>query len=165
VSIPCFTDSLYIDSDLTCGYLSIFGRTIPGYFGDRLGPFNVMVTMSFLSSILALALWIPAKSNAPIIAFCALYGFASGGFVSLGPAIIASISKYEELGTRMGTYFAVTSIAALIGNPIGGALVPDPMTSPFWKLQLFGGVMMTAGSIGYLITRIHLAGFKLVKKV
>lgn len=124
-----------------------------------------MVTMSYMSSILALALWIPAKSNALIIVFCALYGFASGGFVSLGPAIIASISKYEELGSRMGTYFAVTSIAALIGNPIGGALVPDPMVDPFWKLQIFGGIMMLAGSTGYLITRIHLAGFKLIKRV
>jgi MFS family permease len=90
-----------------------------------------MISVSYLSSILCLALWIPARSNAAIIVFAALYGFSSGGFVSLGPAIVAQISKLEELGTGLGTYFAIISIAALISNPIGGALVPNAETDPF----------------------------------
>jgi MFS family permease len=124
---------------------------------DQLGVFVVMICVSYLSAVLCLALWIPARSNAAIIVFAAIYGFSSGGFVSLGPAIIAQISKLEELGIRLGTYFAIISIAALISNPIGGALVPDHEGDSFWKMQLFAGVMMAAGSTGYVIVWIYLS--------
>ena len=144
---------------------SFFGRAIPGYFGDRLGPLNVMVAMAALSSILTLGLWIPAKSNAPNIVFSALYGFSAGAFISLLPAVVAVISKYEEIGTRIGTCYMVGSIAVLVSNPIGGALVPNPTVDPFWKLQVLTGVMFAGGTVGCLITRIYLTGFKLMKRV
>ena len=124
-----------------------------------------MISVSYLSAILCSALWIPARSNASIIVFAALYGFSSGGFVSLGPAIVAQISNLEELGTRLGTYFAIISIAALISNPIGGALVPNPATDPFWKLQLFASVMMAAGSTGYVVVWIYLRRVKAKERV
>ncbi|KAM0190467.1 hypothetical protein ACHAPC_002633 [Botrytis cinerea] len=143
----------------------ILGRTIPGYLADRLGVFVVMISVSYLSAILCSALWIPARSNASIIVFAALYGFSSGGFVSLGPAIVAQISNLEELGIRLGTYFAIISIAALISNPIGGALVPNPATDPFWKLQLFASVMMAAGSTGYVVVWIYLRRVKAKERV
>ncbi|ATZ47933.1 hypothetical protein BCIN_03g02090 [Botrytis cinerea B05.10] len=145
--------------------LSILGRTIPGYLADRLGVFVVMISVSYLSAILCSALWIPSRSNASIIVFAALYGFSSGGFVSLGPAIVAQISNLEELGIRLGTYFAIISIAALISNPIGGALVPNPATDPFWKLQLFASVMMAAGSTGYVVVWIYLRRVKAKERV
>lgn len=138
----------------------MFGRLVPGYLADRMGVFPVMIIVSYLSAIFSLALWIPARSNAAIIVFAALYGFASGGFVSLGPAIIAQISKIEELGTRLGTYFAIMSIAALVSNPIGGALVPNPETDSFWKMQLYAGVMMAAGSTSYIVAWIYIARMK-----
>jgi MFS family permease len=124
-----------------------------------------MIFMTVFSAIITLALWIPATTNAPIIAFSALYGFASGAFISLTPAIIAHISKVEEIGSRMGTFFAIVSFATLAGNPIGGALVPNPMTSPFWKLQLFAGVLMAAGSAIFIAARIYVGGYKLMEKV
>lgn len=125
---------------------------VPGYLADRFGLAVVLVTVSYLSAIFTLAVWIPATSNGVVILFAALYGFSSGGVVSLGPAIIAQISRVEELGIRLGTYFAVISIAALVSNPIGGALVPNAETDPFWKAQVFAGVMMMAGSTSYVVT-------------
>jgi MFS family permease len=122
-----------------------------------------MICVSYLSAVLCLALWIPARSNAAIIVFAAIYGFSSGGFVSLGPAIIAQISNLEELGIRLGTYFAIISIAALISNPIGGALVPNPEEDSFWKMQVFAGVMMAAGSTGYVIVWTYLSKKSLLR--
>lgn len=84
---------------------SIFGRIVPGIIADRIGRFNVMIITTAFSAIVVLALWLPSASNAPIIVFCVLYGFSSGAFVSLGPALIAQISPIREIGTRNGTFF------------------------------------------------------------
>lgn len=125
----------------------------------------MMILMTYFSGIIVLALWLPTKSNAPIIVFSALYGFGSGAFVSLGPAIMAQISPVRELGIRQGTYFALISIAALIGNPIGGALVPNVVTGEFWKLQVFTGVVLMVGSTIIVFARISAGGPNPLTKV
>lgn len=144
---------------------SVFGRTLPGYAADRLGRFNMMIIMTYLSSILVLALWLPSRSNAPAIVFSALYGFGSGAFVSLGPALVAQISDVRQIGVRNGAFFAIISFAALTGNPIGGALVPDVVHGSFTRLQVFCGVVMLAGSTAFVAARWSLGGGKVFKKV
>jgi MFS family permease len=125
-----------------------------------------MIFMAFLTTILVLALWLPARSNAPVIVFAALYGFTSGAFISLSPALIAQISDIKEIGIRSGTFFAFISFASLTGSPIGGALIPnDPTGRDFWKLQVFGGVVILAGSILFVAARIYIAGTNLRTKV
>ena len=143
---------------------SIFGRTIPGYVADKIGRFNVMIFMAFFSAILVLALWIPATGNAPIILFAALYGFGSGAFVSMAPALVAQISDIRQIGVRNGTMFAILSLAALCGNPIGGALLANN-DGKFLHLQIFAGVTMMVGSVAFVMARWSLVGFALVKKV
>lgn len=143
---------------------SIFGRTLPGWIADRLGRFNTMIVTSYASALLVLCLWIPATSNAPIIVFAVLYGFTSGAFVSLAPALIAQISDIRQIGMRTGTMFAVISIAALTGSPIGGELNKRNNGS-YKTLQIFCGCMMIAGSTFFLAARISRAGWKVVKRV
>lgn len=140
---------------------SIFGRTVPGYLADRVGRYNVMIIFSYLSAILVLALWLPSRSNAPAIIFSALYGFGSGAFVSLAPALIAQISDLREVGVRNGTCFSIISFAALTGTPIGGALVPDVLTGSYTRLQVFCGVVMLAGATLFVVARIVVGGVKM----
>lgn len=142
---------------------SIFGRTLPGYLADRLGRYNVMIFFSFLSGILVLALWLPSRGNAPAIVFSALYGFGSGAFVSLAPALVAQISDLREIGFRNGTFFSIISFAALTGTPIAGALVPNVLTDPYTKLQIFAGVVMIAGASLFVVARIIVGGTKMGK--
>jgi MFS family permease len=154
------------DQDADLNASSIFGRTLPGYVADRVGRYNTMIFMVFLSTILIFAFWIPSTTNAPLIVFSALYGFSSGAFVSLGPALIAQISEIHQIGARTGTSYIVSSIAVLTGSPIGGALIPnDPKGRGFWKLQVFGGVVMLAGSILFVAARIYIGGLNPRKKV
>ena len=143
---------------------SIFGRTIPGFLADRFGRFNVMIFMSYFSGIVVLALWLPAKANAPVIVFAALYGFGSGAFVSMAPALIAQISDIRQIGTRTGTMFSIISVAALVGNPIGGALLSNE-DGKFQNLQIFCGVFLLAGSTVFVAARWSLVGFKLKIKI
>ena len=144
--------------------VSVFGRTIPGWIADRVGRFNTMVVTSFLSCILVLGLWLPSRGNVPIILFAALYGFSSGAFVSLAPALVAQISDIRQIGVRVGTMFAVISVAGLVGNPIGGALVTAE-DGGFTHLQIFCGVMMFAGGACFVAARASLVGWKMGMKV
>ena len=139
---------------------SIFGRILPGIIADRFGRFNVMIITTAFSSIIVLALWLPSRANAPIIVFCVLYGFSTGAFVSLGPALIAQISPIREIGVRSGTFFLCVAIGGLTGNPIGGALLSQDHGG-FLYLQLFCGLTMAAGTVFYFGSRYVQAGLKL----
>lgn len=122
----------------------------------------MQVIMSYFTGILVLALWLPSSSNAAYITFAALYGFASGAFVSLAPAQIAHISKVEQIGIRTGVMFSIVSFAGLGGSPIAGAIVTRDHGG-FHGLQVFTGVMLLAGASFFVLARASLAGFKMVK--
>ncbi|KAL4861278.1 hypothetical protein BDV12DRAFT_208164 [Aspergillus spectabilis] len=135
---------------------SLFGRILPGWIGDRVGRYNTQIVTCVFSGTIALALWIPARQSAPLIVFSVLYGFGSGAFVSLLPVMIAQISDVREIGLRVGMEFAIMSIAALVSNPIGGALI-DHAHGSFRDLQIFCGVVLLGGSVGFLMARLSLA--------
>jgi MFS family permease len=141
---------------------SILGRILPGILADRLGRFNVMIGITLISVIVTLALWIPVKDTAGILVFAAIFGFSSGGFISLGPALIAQISDIRQIGTRVGTGFVFQSIGGLTGSPLAGALITADSGS-FMGLQIFCGISMFVGVSLFAMARYSQAGFKLVK--
>lgn len=120
--------------------------------------------MCGFSGIITLALWLPATANAPIIVYAALYGFGSGAFVSSAPSAVAQISDVRKIGVRTGTLFAIISLAALVSNPIGGALVGDDH-GKYHDLQIYAGIMCCAGAAVLFISRLLLSGPKLMAKV
>ena len=73
-------------------------------FSIPLSSLTVFVPVATVCSILLLGLWLPSRDSASIIAFAALYGLFSGGFSSLLPTYIASISPRESLGVRIGRH-------------------------------------------------------------
>lgn len=143
---------------------SLFGRTIPGFLADKVGAYNVHTFMCFFSSIVALALWLPAAANAPIIVLAALYGFGSGAFVAILPTLIAQISDIKEIGLRIGMEFCVLSIPALVSNPIGGAFIAQD-NGGYRSCQIWTGCITMLGAVLFVATRISLGGPKLMVKV
>jgi MFS family permease len=117
-----------------------------------------------LAGIFVLALAIPASNNAAYIAFAALYGFASGAFVSLLPAQIAHISEVHQIGVRVGVAFACISFAGLVGNPIAGAIV-TANAGKYWGMNVFAGVMLMVGASLFILTRMYVAGWKVGARV
>lgn len=111
------------------------GRILPGYIADKVGSFNVSIAAVTLSTIFMLALWLPGHSHESAIAFAALFGFSSGTYTAISPALVAHISDLEEIGTRPGTMYAFMCVAALTGSLIGGALISSADGS-YWKLQV-----------------------------
>ncbi len=154
--------ALYLVPILNAG--SIFGRIVPGRLADYLGRFTVFLVCGVVSSIMVLALWLPASGTGAAIAFALLFGFSSGGIVSLAPTLVASISDVRQIGVRTGVFFSVVAIAVLIGSPIGGQLISQD-NGKFRTMQGFAGGMMMAGTICYALLRWRLGGLSLRKKV
>lgn len=126
--------------------------------------FQVITVISIFSGVLVLAVWLPTKGNVAEIIFAVFYGIAMGGFVSVAPSLIGQISDVREIGIRTGLMFSCLAIAALIGNPIGGALVTQ-YNGEYKGLQIFSGVIIVASAFFFIGTRWCLVGNKLVKKV
>ncbi|KAJ4023998.1 hypothetical protein NW766_000225 [Fusarium irregulare] len=142
--------------------VSILGRIIPGIIADKLGRYNVMIAITFISALFCLCVWIPVKNTAGIVVFAVIFGFSSGGYISLVPTLIAQLSDIRQIGTRVGTAFAIASFGALTGSPIGGAIV-SAQDGDYLGLQLFSGCSMLAGCIAFVCARYVQVGFKLVK--
>lgn len=139
------------------------GRVASGFAGDKFGRFNLFAIVCGATGTFILALWIPASNNAATICFAALFGFFSGPYVSLGPAMMAEISPPEEFGYRTGLLFAAASIAGLVTNPIAGAIVQRENGS-FTGLKIFAGVFCLVGTAITFIARLKKTGFKIAVK-
>ncbi|KFZ01043.1 hypothetical protein V500_00904 [Pseudogymnoascus sp. VKM F-4518 (FW-2643)] len=165
-----------IDANLSSYLLAILnagslpGRILPGYFGDKLGRFNVMIAMCTFSALVLLVMWLPGTLLAPgsaavYVVLSLLYGFASGAFVGMVPALLGQISPdITKIGVRQGVLFTCISLATLTGSPIAGAILIRQRET-YWGLQVFAGVMMTGSVLFLIMARTTLVGFTLKAKV
>lgn len=140
------------------------GRILSGYVADRVGNFNVSIIAACLSTIFTLCLWLPGQTRSTAIAFSALFGFSSGTYTALTPALVAQITDIRDIGTRSGTIYAFVSIAGLVGSPIGGALITNAEGS-YRNLQIFAGIMLGVGALFFVGCKLHLAKWRLFTKV
>lgn len=125
-----------------------------------------MISLTTLSALVTLAVWVPAHgSSAGIVAFTALFGFASGGFVSLFPTLVAQVSDIRQIGIRTGSGLAVMSFGALTGSPLAGAIVQS-QGGGYVGLQLFCGLCMVGGVALMVVARGVVGGWgKVVVRV
>jgi predicted MFS family arabinose efflux permease len=141
---------------------SMFGRIIPNYIADRVGPFNVVIPFALVTGVLCYC-FIAATSSASIIVLIAFYGFFSGTFVSLPPTIMMHLSHNarDKIGTRLGQSFACIALGVLIGTPIGGAILDK---SGFTSVWVFGGSMLIASAVILFAARVSFKGWSLMVK-
>jgi MFS family permease len=99
-------------------------RILPGYIADRFtGVLNVFLMILCMVVLLAFS-WLGVSSITGLYAWTVIYGMCAAGFQSLFPTVIASLGDdITKTGTRLGMAFSVVGFAALVGGPIGGALI------------------------------------------
>ncbi|KAA8651222.1 hypothetical protein EYZ11_005182 [Aspergillus tanneri] len=124
---------------------SLFGRLSAGFASDKIGRFNVFIAMCLVVGVLVLALWVPASSNPGTIVFATTFGFASGAYISLSPALIAQISPLTEIGYRTGLLFLFASVGGLTTSPIAGAILQNAGGN-FTNVKIFAGVFLLVGT-------------------
>jgi hypothetical protein len=136
---------------------SVAGRIIPNFVTDKIGPLNVLLPVSMISGILILC-WIGVSNLGGTIAFAILYGFFSGGFVSIpAVALVTLTPDMRKLGTRMGQCFFVCALGLLIGSPVVGVIVRN--TGSYLGLKLFSGLGLIMAGILVAVARISKAGW------
>ena len=142
---------------------SVPGRALPGYLSDRLGRFNVMIGTALACTVLILSVWLPptildVSSEAALTVFAVLFGFWSGAAISLTPVCIAQVSEVGEIGRRVGTTFSISSFGALVGVPIGGAIVDASGGGYVWLVVFAGACYVLA--LGAFVVARYVAGPK-----
>lgn len=135
---------------------SVFGRIIPNFIADKIGPMNIIIPASFVSGVICLCL-IPVRSEAALIIICLLYGFFSGALVSLPPTVYVHLSLKNRgmIGTRMGMGFFCTSFGLLLGTPICGWILAGSSYAFVW---LFGGLLLLVGGFSMFVARTFKVG-------
>lgn len=136
--------SFYLLSVMNAG--SLVGRLAPNWLADKYGGISVMLPFCLMSVLILF--FIRFVHDLPgLIVTAIIYGFVSGGMVSLPPATIANLTDdLSEYGTRMGMGYTIASLGALIGNPIGGAVQRPQGSSTEAVQREFQGTWIVAGS-------------------
>ncbi|PPQ71856.1 hypothetical protein CVT26_007015 [Gymnopilus dilepis] len=137
---------------------SFFGRTITGFYGRKLGVFNIGASFTTAAGLVVLCL-LAVKNITGVVLFSVFFGFFSGGSVALVNAMIAqTASNPNEVGTRLGIYFGVGGILGLFASPISGAL----LTSQYhWTRSiLFAGITLTIAGLCFCLSRVFVAKMK-----
>jgi MFS family permease len=138
---------------------SIPGRILPNFLADKAGPLNILTPSAVITGILALC-WIAIKTLPGIIIFALLYGFFSGGIVSLPPVAVVSLTPdLRTLGTRMGQCFFFSAFGLLAGTPVTGAILNNGQN--WLGVQLFSGITILGTGFLLLVTRIAAKGWQL----
>ncbi|KAJ5132090.1 MFS general substrate transporter [Penicillium atrosanguineum] len=111
-------------SDPNANRFSTLGRLMAGGIADKYGRINTQTGLICLGVIAIFAIWLPFGNTLPgLYMFSAIFGLASGSFLSLAPACIGQISKASEVGGRFGICYSCVSFATLICIPIGGEML------------------------------------------
>lgn len=142
---------------------SVLGRLAPSHVVLWVGPVNTMVLVAAMAGAVAFS-WTAVHTAAGNIVFAVMYGFTSGGIVSLPAVVLASITTdLGFMGARLGTSNFFNAIASLCGAPLAGAILRS--TGSYLGVQLFAGFIISATALCFLGTRIAIAGPKLTAKV
>ncbi|KAK9492656.1 major facilitator superfamily domain-containing protein [Lipomyces doorenjongii] len=168
--IQSFASSRNIFEQYTAFYLlsilnaaSVFGRVLPNFLADKLGPINIMFPFTILTMVMAFV-WATINSRGGCIVFAIFYGFFSGAFVSLPPPVLTGLCPdLRMIGTRMGMSFAISGLGLLIGTPIAGALLKTP--AQYTATALFCGGCVAVASVLIIVVRVAKCGWKVSVKV
>lgn len=143
---------------------SSFGRVLPNFAADHTGTLNMQVLFVSVSAILSLSL-LAIHTTAGILAFCVLYGFFTGTFVSLPGPTVASLSPdMAVLGGRMSMAFMTAGTGLLVGTPVAGAILTSGEGENWTMLQVWSGALLVLSAICMLGARVAKVGWGVLRK-
>ena len=104
------------------GAASIVGRLALGAAAARTG---VLRTYQACFALMAgsFLLWLGAPGYARLVVFAVLLGVGYGGFVALGPALMASLFGVRGLGGLLGVLYTSAAVGSAVGPPAAGAVI------------------------------------------
>ncbi|KAJ5247818.1 hypothetical protein N7468_002801 [Penicillium chermesinum] len=122
--------------------MSALGRIVPGFAADLLGRFNILISLVILTLVVMCSVWIPfgSQSEATLYAVVAIFGFGSGGWISLAPVCAGQLCRTEEYGRFYGTVYSVAAFGVLLTVPVGGQLLQS--TTPQVLVGFYSAILL-----------------------
>ncbi|KAL1892896.1 hypothetical protein Sste5346_006789 [Sporothrix stenoceras] len=155
---------------------SVLGRILPGWYADKIGPFNANMIAVIIAAISCLAVWLPTSmldstratpSNggdynsaaaAPIVIFALVFGFTSGSNISLVPVCIGRLCATTNYGRYYATCYTAVAIATLIGIPIAGKILASN-GGEYWGLIALTAVVYIASLVALYAAKVSVVGW------
>jgi MFS family permease len=104
------------------GAASIAGRLVLGAVAARTGPLRAFQGC-FLAMAASFALWGAGGGYGMLLAFAVVLGIGYGGFVAIGPAVVADRFGTTRLGGLLGVLYTSAGIGSAVGPPLAGAAI------------------------------------------
>ncbi|CAG8380465.1 unnamed protein product [Penicillium salamii] len=144
--------------------MSLIGRVLPGFAADQVGRFNILLILVVITMIILAGVWLPYGSHDEVTLYVvvAIFGFGSGGWLSLAPVCAGQLCDTKDYGRFYGTVYSVASFGVLLTVPIGGQLLQS--TTP-QVLIGFYSVVLLVGLISVSLSRWAILDWKWKWKV
>lgn len=144
--------------------MSLVGRVLPGFAADQVGRFNILLSLAAITLVIMGAVWIPFGSHdeATLYAVVAIFGFGSGGWISLAPVCAGQLCRTEEYGRFYGSIYSVASFGVLFTVPVGGELLQS--TTPQALVGFYTAILLI-GLVSVALSRWALLDWKWKWKV
>ena len=68
-------------------------------------------------------LWLGTPGYPRLVLFAVLLGVGYGGFVALGPALVATLFGMRGLGGLLGVLYTSAAVGSAVGPPAAGAVI------------------------------------------
>lgn len=128
VHLPVFAEDAGVGAVAAAGLVgiigaaSVVGRVALGAIADGAGLLRTY-QFCFLLVGASFALWWAGDGFWPLVAFAAALGVGYGGFVALGPAVVAAFFGVERLGGLLGFLYTAVGAGSALGPPAAGLVV------------------------------------------
>ncbi|CAK7226735.1 hypothetical protein SBRCBS47491_006330 [Sporothrix bragantina] len=160
---------------------SVAGRVLPGWYADKIGPFNANMIAVILAAVSCLAVWLPASlldstltgpsvggdrnsaAAAPLVIFSLLFGFTSGSNISLVPVSIGRLCATTNYGRYYATCYTVVSVATLVGIPIAGNILTSN-GGEYWGLIIFTAALYFGSLVVLYAAKVSVVGWSVLSR-
>ncbi|PLB48785.1 monocarboxylate permease-like protein, mch4 [Aspergillus steynii IBT 23096] len=144
--------------------MSLLGRVLPGFVADKVGRFNILLALVAITMIIMAGVWLPCGSHSEdtIYAVVAIFGFGSGGWLSLAPVCAGQLCDTKDYGRFYGTVYSVASFGVLVTVPAGGQLLQA--TTPRVLIGFYSAVLLV-GFVSVAMSRWAILGWNWKWKV
>jgi len=104
------------------GAASVLGRLALGSVAERVGVLRTYQGCFVLMAV-SFALWLGSPGYPRLALFAVLLGIGYGGFVALGPPLVAELFGVRGLGALLGVLYTSAALGSAFGPPLAGAII------------------------------------------
>jgi predicted MFS family arabinose efflux permease len=132
------------------GVASVLGRLAIGLVAERVGYLRAY-RLCFMIAAVSYLVWLLVPGYPALVVFAAVLGVGYGGWIALGPAVLAELFGTAGLGGTLGLNGTGSAIGVLLGPPLAGLLIDT--TGGYRAAIVLATVLATASALALLRLR------------